>query len=67
VYTDGITEARDGNGQEYGEERLLAAVRCTPSANAPGLLAALFDDVSQFAAGPLQDDVTLIVAIVEGD
>jgi sigma-B regulation protein RsbU (phosphoserine phosphatase) len=65
VYTDGITEAEDPGGHEYGEERLIAAARRLDNRDAAALQAGLFSEVAAFAAGPLQDDATLIVAIVD--
>jgi sigma-B regulation protein RsbU (phosphoserine phosphatase) len=63
VYTDGITEAENPAGEEYGEERLVAAARagCESAAE---LLAAIFEDVSRFARGPFRDDATVIVAMI---
>ncbi len=60
-YTDGITEARNPGGEEYGDERLAAlAVRCRTLA-VEALKDALLADVTEFAAGRFDDDATLIV------
>jgi phosphoserine phosphatase RsbU/P len=56
VYSDGLTEARDANEDEYGIDR---AARCVAS-SAGALLAAVRADVAAFAAGrPLGDDLVL--------
>jgi sigma-B regulation protein RsbU (phosphoserine phosphatase) len=65
VYTDGITEALSPDGDEYGEDRLIAAARGFAGREARALQVALFDDVTGFARGPLQDDATLIVVLVD--
>ena len=56
-YSDGITEAAEGNGEEYGPERLLAQLQ-SPDASLETLLA----DVKQFVNGSgLRDDATVIL------
>jgi sigma-B regulation protein RsbU (phosphoserine phosphatase) len=64
LYTDGITEARDPQGDMFGESRLdRAAACCTP--DAPATLRAILDHLDEFRAGrPLNDDHTLLVAHV---
>ena len=64
LYTDGITEARNGDGEEYGEERLAAALATHRHATGAALHAAIMDDVRRFAAGGFEDDATLLVVAV---
>ena len=64
-YTDGITEARDANGEEYGEERLMAIALDTRSQSADAMKTALLDDVNAFTGGKFEDDATLIVVGVD--
>ena len=61
LFTDGLTEARDEDDEEFGEERLLEAAIRNRACSAPALQARLADAVSSFTAGRLQDDATLIV------
>lgn len=62
LYTDGITEALDGNGQEFGMERTIAAVRAGAPQGAPAIVKRLTDDLRTFAGiQPQNDDITLIV------
>lgn len=68
LYTDGLTEAQNGDGDEFGAERLVALARqlsaLVGSIAAAGqpLLSALRQEVAQFAGGrPLDDDLTLAV------
>jgi sigma-B regulation protein RsbU (phosphoserine phosphatase) len=57
LYSDGITEAAEGTGEEYGPERLLAQLQ-SPSASLETLLA----DVKKFVNGSgLRDDATAIL------
>jgi sigma-B regulation protein RsbU (phosphoserine phosphatase) len=61
LYTDGLTEARDDAGREYGEERLDDVLRRCGPAPAAGLLAACRADLAAHLAGArLTDDLTLL-------
>jgi predicted ester cyclase len=60
LFSDGITEARNSNGEEFGDDRLLAAAA---EGGAPGvLIERLFDAVRRFSGGVEQsDDMTVAV------
>jgi phosphoserine phosphatase RsbU/P len=60
-YTDGITEARNAEGDEYGEDRLIAAAMQTRTRTIEQMKDALLDDVNTFTGGKFEDDATLIV------
>jgi sigma-B regulation protein RsbU (phosphoserine phosphatase) len=60
IYTDGVTEARDGAGNLFGPARLEAVLR-HGAPTAEGLVRAVVDAVREFAAGaPQSDDVTAL-------
>lgn len=61
LFTDGLTEARDGEDEEFGEERLVDAIVTHRACSAPALQARLTDTVLRFTNGALQDDATLMV------
>ena len=62
LYTDGITEALNANGDEFGPERMIRAVRASASEGAEEVIARLTADVRNFVDGhPQHDDITLIV------
>ena len=63
LYTDGITEARNGDDEEYGEERLAAALATHRHKSAAALHASIMDNVRGFAAG-FEDDATLLAVAV---
>jgi sigma-B regulation protein RsbU (phosphoserine phosphatase) len=63
-YTDGITEARNPAGEEYGEERLLAAALDVRTQSAEAIKTALLNDVNAFTGGQFEDDATLIVVAI---
>jgi serine phosphatase RsbU (regulator of sigma subunit)/predicted enzyme related to lactoylglutathione lyase len=62
-YTDGVTEAFNDQGEEFGEQRLIEALRRNRDLSSEELLAAIVDDLQRFSSGDEQhDDITLIVA-----
>jgi sigma-B regulation protein RsbU (phosphoserine phosphatase) len=61
LFTDGLTEARNRDDEEFGEPRLLEALIEHRACSAPALQARLVDSVAAFTAGRLQDDATLMV------
>ena len=62
LYTDGVTEMLNANGDEFGPERMVRSVRASASEGAQGFIARLTDDLRDFAGGhPQNDDITLIV------
>jgi catechol 2,3-dioxygenase-like lactoylglutathione lyase family enzyme len=65
-YTDGVTEAFDEAGEEFGETRLIQAVRRDRGLSSEGLLASIVDDVQTFSPRGQHDDITLIVARCRG-
>ncbi len=63
IYTDGISEASEGEeAEEYGEDRLVASVRAHQHDGAAQVLDAVVDEVQAFSKGYQADDMTLIVA-----
>lgn len=62
LYTDGITEAANPSGEEFGVERLCAACRARAGTPLPELAVAIERDLEAFADGcPFADDRTLIL------
>jgi phosphoserine phosphatase RsbU/P len=61
LFTDGITEAVDSNGEEFGEERLIAILRENGAAPAPALLDVIMQSVTQFCREDFTDDATLLI------
>lgn len=62
VYTDGISEAENERGEEFGEARLLQTVRAAHGHEPRGMMKAVSDAVLQFSAGEQADDLTLVIA-----
>jgi serine phosphatase RsbU (regulator of sigma subunit) len=66
LYTDGITESFNSAGEEFGEERLIEAMRRQPGLPPGVLLDAIVAEVQQFSPHEQHDDITLIVARCKG-
>ncbi len=62
LYTDGVTEALNEEGEEFGEARLLQAARQHRALSLPELLAAVADQARRFSPHDQSDDITLIGA-----
>jgi sigma-B regulation protein RsbU (phosphoserine phosphatase) len=61
-YTDGVVEAFDEKGQEFGSDRWVDAVRALPAANAQDSLNFLMKRVDDFVGFTRQsDDITCLV------
>ncbi|WP_292367673.1 PP2C family protein-serine/threonine phosphatase [Methanoregula sp. UBA64] len=66
LYTDGITEANNEQGEMYGEERLTGLIRSSAGLPATAILDAILADVNRFCgSAPQYDDITLMVIRVE--
>jgi serine phosphatase RsbU (regulator of sigma subunit) len=62
LYTDGITEAAAGDGEEFGEARLLEALRHRRHLPVGEILQEVVGAVRQFSGGAQQDDITMVLA-----
>jgi len=61
LYTDGVTEALDENGFEFGTSRLIEAIHASAAEGVHAILSRVTDDVKAFAGVyPQSDDITLI-------
>jgi sigma-B regulation protein RsbU (phosphoserine phosphatase) len=61
VYSDGVSEARNNAGDEYGPERLTACVRLNRRLPPDGLIEACKKDLGDFRGeAPQADDVTML-------
>jgi serine phosphatase RsbU (regulator of sigma subunit)/catechol 2,3-dioxygenase-like lactoylglutathione lyase family enzyme len=62
LYTDGVTEAFSPNREEFGEERLVEALRRHRSLPPCELLSSIVEDVRRHSPHEQYDDITLIIA-----
>lgn len=63
-FTDGITEAENSQGEEFGEERLVDILVNNRHLNAVELQKKLMAGVSEYCGHKFRDDATLIVLCV---
>ena len=62
AYTDGVTEALDKSGAEFGEDRLQSCVEAHADLAPAALVERILDDVRRFTTDAVQsDDVTVLV------
>jgi len=64
MFTDGLSEAMDASGDEFGEKRLAEASRCNRQLSAEALHRCLLDRVTDFCGGEFEDDATVLVVAV---
>ena len=62
LYTDGVTESFNEAGEEFGEHRLIEALRRRRGLPSQAMLASIVEDVRTFSPHEQHDDITLIVA-----
>ncbi len=66
AYTDGITEATNASGEQWGLERFESLLRSCDQMPSNKIVERILAEVSDFANGePQHDDVTLVVMKVQ--
>jgi sigma-B regulation protein RsbU (phosphoserine phosphatase) len=66
LYTDGITEATDETGEEFGAERLTTLLANGGTSKLQELHQQILGRVREYASGKLADDATLVLITVSG-
>jgi sigma-B regulation protein RsbU (phosphoserine phosphatase) len=62
VFSDGVSEACDSAGEEFGDDRVLASIQAAAGTNAQAIVTQVFNAVRDFTAGTAQgDDITAMV------
>jgi sigma-B regulation protein RsbU (phosphoserine phosphatase) len=67
LYTDGITEARDDQGEMFGEQRLMETLEGLTDVSAKGICDGIVDAARRFAGDLFGDDVAVAVIRVPID
>ena len=62
IFSDGVTDATNASGEEFGAARLLAALRAYRQGPASAVVDAVLVSVLDFSPRAQRDDITLIVA-----
>jgi serine phosphatase RsbU (regulator of sigma subunit) len=60
IYTDGAIEAPNAQGEEFGTERLMQALRAAAHGSAKEINQSLCAQIRTFAPTPQSDDITLL-------
>jgi phosphoserine phosphatase RsbU/P len=61
LFTDGVSEALNTAGEEFGEERIRTLLKANAGTSTPDILARLRDTVLSFSANaPQHDDITIM-------
>jgi sigma-B regulation protein RsbU (phosphoserine phosphatase) len=61
LYTDGVTETLNSEGDEYGVERMMQSVRASANDGAQEIVKRIIEDVREFTGSvPQNDDITVI-------
>ena len=62
LYTDGITESFNEGGEDFGERRLIEALRRASELPPQEIMESVVEEVRQFSKPEQHDDITLVVA-----
>jgi serine phosphatase RsbU (regulator of sigma subunit) len=62
LYTDGVTESFNDVEEEFGEQRLIEALRRHRESSSHAMVKSIVDEVQSFSPREQHDDITLIVA-----
>jgi sigma-B regulation protein RsbU (phosphoserine phosphatase) len=65
LFTDGVTEARNADGEEFGDQRLLECLRSYAGRNAAELRTLILNEVTEFCHNNFDDDATLMILIAD--
>jgi len=61
LYTDGVTETLNAEGDEFGLDRMMQSMRDSANDSAPAIVKKIIGDVRDFTGStPQNDDITLI-------
>ena len=60
LYSDGVTEADNSAGHEFGEDRLVRTLRESKALAADGLVREIVNAVSTFSGAAPMDDITVV-------
>jgi sigma-B regulation protein RsbU (phosphoserine phosphatase) len=62
IFTDGVAEAVNEAGEEFGEARIISSITSQPTQSAAGILERVMNDVNSFVGYARQhDDITALV------
>jgi sigma-B regulation protein RsbU (phosphoserine phosphatase) len=60
LFTDGLTEAENGRGEPFGDERIAEIARSALDLSSHDIVQRIYDEIASFTGGVLSDDFTLL-------
>jgi sigma-B regulation protein RsbU (phosphoserine phosphatase) len=67
LFSDGLPEANDPAGNEFGDDRIETLVKASATLAPSALLERMLEEVTRFSAGaPARDDLTVVVLRYRG-
>ena len=66
LYSDGVTETRSSEREEFGMGRLVTLLATMPGASADAIATAIERALAEFRTGPPRDDIALLVVSLAG-
>lgn len=65
LFTDGVTEAEDSYGTEFGEDRVVQSLQDSDGRSAEDVQRRLMETVTLYCDGQFRDDATVVVLAVQ--
>jgi sigma-B regulation protein RsbU (phosphoserine phosphatase) len=65
MYTDGITESRNLQGEEFGEQRLIDRIIALQACDPREITESVVSSAKEFNDGNFEDDLTVVAVAVE--
>lgn len=65
MFTDGVTEATNETGEQFGEERLVELLRTLGALNPTELQESILNEVRKFCGDKFSDDAALMIVVSE--
>ena len=65
LFTDGVTEAEDVRGNEFGEGRVVQSLQESAGRSAEDIRRKLMDTVTAYCRGQFRDDATIVVLAMQ--
>ena len=62
LYTDGVTESVNDSGEEFGDLRLVEALRRNRDRRPGAFIRQILDEVQRFGRHDQHDDITVLIA-----
>ncbi len=65
LFTDGVTEAEDAQGAEFGDQRVVHSLLDSGARSADDVQRSLMEAVTAYCGGQFRDDATVVVLVVQ--